>query len=289
MLNSFVFKKLRHGYIWRRIFLERLTEPLHLNFISLFISLFGSFRAKVAFDLVVRAPYAFAILKCADEARLLGLKKVTLLEFGVATGAGLLNICKIAEKVTRRTGVEFDVLGFDTGTGMPPPQSYRDHPDLYQAGDFPMNHAALSHLLPANARLIIGEIAQTVPDFLEQVSAEAPIGFISIDVDYYTSTKDTLGVLEGTPVQYLPKTVIYLDDVELESHNSWCGELLAVNEFNDEHELRKIERHAFLRSRRIFRNAPWIDHIFTLHILDHPTRSTLIGGRPKAVITNPYL
>jgi len=26
------YKKLRHWYIWKRIFLERLAEPIHLNY-----------------------------------------------------------------------------------------------------------------------------------------------------------------------------------------------------------------------------------------------------------------
>lgn len=282
-------KKLKNKYIWKRIFYERLSEPIHLNAISLLVGAFGSIRSRIDHDLILRQQHAWSILKCADLALSLGIKQVTLLEFGVATGAGLLNICKIAEKVTKETGVNFNIYGFDTGKGMPPPKSYRDHPELYQSGDFPMDSGALTKALPKNAKLILGEIRDTVATFIADLSPLAPIGFVSIDVDYYSSTRDALEMLKGDPELYLPRVIVYLDDLEDESHNSWCGELLAVNEFNDENELRKIERHHFLRSYRIFKNARWIDHIFTCHMLDHKTRNVLIQHREKVVLFNPHL
>lgn len=282
-------KKLRSQYIWKRIFYERVTEPLHLNLLSLGAAMFGSLRSKVAFDLVLRQQHAYSILACADLACELGIKEITLIEFGVAAGAGILNICKLATAVTRETGVAFRIFGFDTGRGMPPPLSFRDHPELYQEGDFPMNHEVLQQVLPSNAKLVIGELKDTVRLFMQGISVAAPIGFISIDVDYCSSTRAALTVLDGAAEQYLPRTLIYLDDLEHPSHNSWCGERLAVNEFNERHDMRKIEQHAFLRSYRIFRNARWIDHMFTLHVLDHPSRTTLKQDRQSTILTNPYL
>jgi hypothetical protein len=282
-------KKLSNRYIWQRIFYERLTEPLHLNLIALGVGLFGSFRMRVAYDLVIRHNNAYGILAAADLARELGVRELTLIEFGIGSGAGLVNMCRIAQRVTRATGVHFRVAGFDTGRGMPPPLSYRDHPEIYQEGDFPMDEAAVRRVLPDNAALVIGELRDTVPAFLQTVTAEAPIGFAVVDVDYYSSTRDALVLFNGKPEQYLPRTLVYLDDLEHPSHNSWCGERRAILEFNEAHELRKIEQHAFLRGYRIFRNARWIDHMFTLHVLDHPARATLVQRREVAVHTNPYL
>jgi hypothetical protein len=48
----FLLPKLGHRHVWCRLFVERLTEPLHLNVLSMFVAVFGSFRAKVAFDRV---------------------------------------------------------------------------------------------------------------------------------------------------------------------------------------------------------------------------------------------
>ena len=151
--GKFILPKLGQKRAWERIFRERLSEPLHLNLIALFIAAFGSFRHKVYFDLVVRLPYAYGLLEAADAAASMGLKRFTAVEFGVASGAGLMNMCKIAERVTKTTGIEVDIVGFDNATGMPEPVDYRDHPEYYSPGDYPMESpgklVAACHPTPA--------------------------------------------------------------------------------------------------------------------------------------------
>lgn len=284
-----MWSKLKHKYIWERIWYERLTEPIHLNLLAVFVALFGTYRAKISFDLILRQSNAFSILKVADRAKQLNLKSVTLIEFGVAAGAGLLNIYKIAEKISLVSGIDFKIYGFDTGIGMPPPQDYRDHPELYQEGDYPMNQELLSKVLPENVELIIGDLKDTVPAFKKQLSAASPIGFVSIDLDYYSSTKEALKLFLGDAQNYLPETLIYLDDIHEDSHNSFCGELLAIQEFNAENKMRKIDTYTFLRSKRIFKNAPWIDHMRVLHVLDHPLRQNLKSRQEIVTLSNPYL
>lgn len=115
-----LWKKLKNRQVWIRILKERLSEPLHLNFLSILVGLFGSYRAKISFDLVLRQHNSFAILMAADQAQSLGINKIQLLEFGVASGAGLMNMAKIASRVRKVTGVEIKVVGFNTGQGMPP-------------------------------------------------------------------------------------------------------------------------------------------------------------------------
>jgi len=282
-------KKLKHKYIWKRIFYERLTEPLHLNIISIFVYLFGSYKLKSDFDLILRPQHAFSLFKVAEIAANEGKNRATIIEFGVANGAGLYNIQNIAEKVTKHTGIKFDIYGFDTGEGMPPPSSFKDHPDLYSEGDFPMDFKNLQNSLNENTKLIIGKINKTLPEFMNQSFEESPISFISIDVDYYSSTIEALDILKMQSNQYLSKVVLYLDDLEDDSHNSWCGELAAINEFSDNSKFRKIEKHAFLRSNRIFKNAKWIDHIFYAHILDHEIRNKIFIKKNKTILENPLI
>jgi hypothetical protein len=174
---------------------------------------------------------------------------------------------------------------------MPTPVDYRDHPEYYAAGDFPMDGPALAAKLPPNARVLYGDIAETVPGFLAGLSRAAPIGFVSLDVDYYSSARAALRVLEDPdPFKYLPLTTVYLDDVAFEGHNLWCGELLAVEEFNATHERRKIGKYNFLRQTRIFKNPAWIDHMYTLHVLEHPARTPgHLPARRPLVLENPYL
>jgi hypothetical protein len=173
---------------------------------------------------------------------------------------------------------------------MPRARDYRDHPDLYQEGDFPMNYSALSEVLPPNVKLILGDVSHTATEFRAALNPEEPIGYVVLDVDYYSSSKDALKIfVDPNPWKYLPVAQVYLDDVALDQHNNACGELLAVNEFNAEQPMRKIERHTFLRTSRIFHRASWIDHVFLLHVLDHPTRSVVNVSEKKRVIANPYL
>lgn len=152
-----------------------------------------------------------------------------------------------------------------------------------------MNKELLSKVLPENAELIIGDLKNTVPAFRERLSADSPIGFVSIDVDYYSSAKEALNLLLGDAQNYLPETLIYLDDIHEYSHNVWCGELLAIEEFNAENKMRKIDRYTFLKSKRIFKNAPWIEHMFVLHVLDHPIRQNLRTRQEIVTLSNPYL
>jgi hypothetical protein len=284
-----MLKKFAQPYIWKRLFYERLTEPIHLNCLAALVFIFGTYRTKISFDLVLRQQHAYALLNAADQARSLGYKGVSIFEFGVAAGAGLLNLQEVARKITAVTGVAFDIYGFDTGSGMPPPESYKDHPELYQAGDFPMNVERLNRLLQDNTKLVLGPISETTNSFRQMDFSDKPIAFISIDVDYYSSSVDALTLLQNAPQSFLPRVIIYLDDLEFLEHNSWCGEQAAINEFTLNNSLRPIEKHPFLRGYRIFKNARWIDHIYQCHILDHPMRNDLNTHRERVVLTNPYL
>lgn len=282
------FRDLFLAEAWQRQLSDRLSEPLHLHAISAGIALFGGFRAKVAFDLVRRRPFAFAILRAADYAATLGINRLWILEFGTAPGTGLLNMCHIAERVRATTGVSFELVGFDSGSGLPPARDYRDHPERYGEGDFPMDRAALTAALPANARVIYGDIADTVRPFME--SLEGTIGFVSVDVDYYWSSVESLKALSGAPDKYLPMTPLYFDDIRHDINNPWCGELLAIAEFNAQHEMRKISPFNFLRHSRIKKKAPWIDQLYVLNVLDHPSRAPgAAGERAANVLPNPLL
>lgn len=285
---KYLFKKLGQKQTWKKIFLDRLTEPLHLNFLSLFVLLFGNYRQKVFFDLVVRPQYAFGILAGAQAAKNLGFKKVTLIEFGVGSGAGLMNMIELARKTKRATGIDFQIVGFDTGAGMPKAKDFRDHPDLYSEGDFPMDWGKLSKALQGEAQIFIGEIKDSLEKFIAALTPSAPIGFVALDVDYYSSAVDALNLFKAPAPYFLPTTHIHVDDIQLEPHNSLCGELLAIKEFNAGQNQRIIEHHIFFENRRIFRNATWLKHIYQLHLLDHPARIASVPQKTRR-LENPYL
>ena len=284
-----ILGKLQREHVWRRIAVERLTEPLHLNLVAAFVALFAPYRTKVAFDLILRQPYAYGVLRAADLAAAAGFGSVTVIECGVGAGTGLLNLGKVAARTRGATGIEVKVVGFDTGKGLPPPADYRDHPEMYQGGDFPMDIDEVRRALPENTRLVLGPLSETVPKFIEQLETGSPIGFVAVDVDYYSSAVDSLALLTHPDSnRYLALPMIYLDDISNEGHNSWCGELLAVAEFNSANKLRKIEQDRFLETRRLFKNARWLRNTYLLHVLDHPSAQRLKVSRPVYDPGNSY-
>jgi hypothetical protein len=259
---------------------ERFSEPFLLNAYSIICMLLGGFRQKVELDLIVRRPYAFGLLRAADLAvRWAPGIRVYAIEFGVAAGAGLMNMAGIATRVAKTTGVEIEVVGFDTGVGLPPPEDYRDHPEYWGAGDYPpIDRDRLSQSLPDHCRLIYGDVAETIGPFMDGM--DGVIGFVSIDVDYYSSAKSCLKLFASVdPTRYLPLVPVYFDDVLREFNNSACGERLAIREFNELGDSRLIEPYTGLREERIFKNARYISKMYALHVLDHPLRQVNNSGR----------
>lgn len=234
---------------------------------------------KIFKNLIDRRHYAFGVwLACLQAARL-GINKLSVFEFGVAGGDGLINLCDICKQIQDSSDFEFRIYGFDSDTGMPTLVDFRDHPEIWKEGQFRNDHNHTRSRLPSNAELIMGHICATLPHFLETADLFSyPVGFVAVDVDLYSSTCDVLSLFETPdPESLLPATIIYFDDInDLLTANSFCGEALAIREFNERNALRKIEE------KRIRQNhAPegWHDHIYCCHVLDHPVRS----GRKQCV------
>jgi hypothetical protein len=275
--------------VWKRICLERMTAPLHLNLLSLGVAVFGSFRARERFDLLLRQQHAFGLLYAADAAKHRRIEEVTVVELGVGNGTGLLNLCALAERVRRNTGVRFRLVGFDTGEGLPPPEDYRDHPELYGKGWFRPDRDQLRAKLPPFASVVYGPLSQTMPEFVRGLTTSAPIGFATLDVDYYSSSKHALGLFTGPASAYLPVVPLYVDDIHLDTHNPSCGEILAINEFNATHPMRVINFFRFLRHARVFKDAEWLDHMYKVDVLDHPERTATDRPMGDVQVANPYL
>jgi hypothetical protein len=252
--------------------------------------LFGKLSSKIAYDNFRYAHYAYGIYEGANRAKKLGITEISVIEFGVANGRGLMAMALYAEKVGKETGIKINVIGFDSGEGLPQVLDYRDHPEMYVTGDFPLqNREKLLSILPGNTSLHFLDLINT--DWTSYVNS--PIAFMSVDVDYYSSTKAILDRLITIPSELLlPNTLIYFDDTILPNHNLCQGELLAIEEFNKATSLRTIENFAeVLRSTRVLKNAVWIIQTFQLHVLDHKVRNKEYrsAGDPPNLITNKYL
>jgi hypothetical protein len=233
----------------------------------------GDFRTRERYGLISRANYLYGMLRAADVAKYFGKKHVTVVEFGVASGAGLLNMISLGSAVEKETGIKLRIVGFDTGRGLPTVQGYKDHPELWNAGDFAMeDRDVLVRKLGGRAEIIWGDIATTVAPFTDAIDPASPLGFISVDVDIYSATRASLLCLTGRADKYNPAVSMYFDDISFFFANEWAGELAAIAEFNAEHELRKIGRDRSLPGHRPVKAENWYPAMYVCHVLDHEAR-----------------
>jgi len=239
------------------------------------VNLTGDFRQKEQHGLIHRPNYAYGLLRAADTAKFFGFSAVTVCEFGVATGNGLLNMAHLASLVAEVTGVRFRVVGFDTGAGLLPPSGPKDHPELWSGGDFAMQDPEdLKQRLAGRAELVLGDIAETIGPFVESLQADCPLGFVSIDVDVYSATVSALKGLHGPHDRYLPAVSFYFDDILFYFANEACGELAAIAEHNAEWPQRPVHTDRSLPGWRGDGPAPWHRAMYVAHILDHPLRTS---------------
>ncbi len=262
-----------------------MEEPPFRLFGKALVKRFSSdIRTISQWDAAERPNYLLGVLRAADQALESKVKEISVAEFGVAGGAGLLCLQSYAERVQAATGVKIHVLGFDTGAGLPKGTGdFRDHPEIWSPGDFPMVWDQLRPRLGPQTQLILGDVIDTVPEFLA-TKMPAPLGFISIDVDFYSSTRDALRILSLPNRKTLFRTVIYLDDVETMLYHRFAGELLAVEEFNRDNSGVKIDRWRGVRSRRPFHEELWLDRMYVAYDLEAIDRMGHNQNRDKLIL-----
>jgi len=217
----------------------------------------------------IRPAYTWGVLHAAALGHALHHPRISVVEFGVAGGRGLLALEKIAALVERHIPIQIDVFGFDTGEGLPKPTDYRDHPNLYAAGGYKMDQAVLRDAL-SRAQLVLGDVATTLGPWL--ATKPAPVGFVSWDLDYYSSTMAAFALLEAEPASLLPRIVSYFDDIMGLTFGDHVGERAAIAVFNTAHQSRKISPVYGLRHFLPWPQsaALWPEMMYLAHVFDHP-------------------
>jgi hypothetical protein len=226
-----------------------------------------------------RPQYLWGALVGAQLGKNLGHSRVSMLEFGVAGGNGLVELERVAAIAEQAYGIGIDVYGFDTGTGMPRPTDHRDLPNLWGEGDYRMDEARLRARL-TRAQLRIGPVGQTVPEFVK--SRPAPVAFVAFDLDMYSSTMDAFGLYAGPAENLLPRVTCYFDDILGFSFADCNGERLAIRDFNAREPKRQISPIYGIR-HMVGRDQGWMDMMFMLHAIDHPRYNEFDGTNPHAV------
>jgi hypothetical protein len=236
----------------------------------------GSVHTRVHYGIYPYAQYAFGVYWSAILAKRLNIPRISVIELGVAGGRGLVALERASAEIESAVGVGIDVVGFDTGQGMPAAADYRDLPHIWGPGFYQMDADKLRARL-TRAQLVLGDVGTTTREWLQQ-EKRAPIGFVSFDLDYYSSTKAAFALFEGAAATHLPRVICYFDDVTtlpLGCMNEYVGELLAIREFNDSHPDRKIARIEQLRIHRP-RWEVWQDRMYAFHDFAHPQYNTLV-------------
>lgn len=227
--------------------------------------------------------YIWGVMQGAALAKVLQIPRISVIEFGVAGGFGLLTLERIAEGVENITNVKIDVFGFDTGVGLPKPEDFRDQPNMWFEGQLPMDRGRLESAL-SRASLRLGPVNRTIPSFV--ASDPAPIAFVSFDLDLYSSTRDALTLFQGDYRHVLPRVTSYFDDIFGHSYNDFCGERLAISEFNERSDKRKVCPIYGLRYL-IPSSASsdlWPDAIYSAHFFEHPLYGTLDSVNKGVVV-----
>jgi hypothetical protein len=228
----------------------------------------GSYTQRLELGAVDRPHYAYCVYNAALLAKRLNYGRISVIEFGVAGGKGLLNLEQHATTVSELLGVGIDVYGFDTGEGLTEPIDYRDLPYHWKKGFYKLDQAKLRTQL-RKAMLVLGDVRETSADFFARHDP-APIGAISFDLDLYSSTAGAMGILDAEETRFLPRVFCYFDDTtgtEVELYNDYTGERLAIEEFNRAHEGAKFSRAYHLLSRQIV--EPWYHKVWICHFFSH--------------------
>jgi hypothetical protein len=212
-----------------------------------------------------RPHYAWGVLNGAFLARALGIPRISAIEFGVAGGNGLVVLESIAEKVEAAFGVAIDVYGFDSGVGYPPPTDYRDTPNLFQEGSYPIDVPKLQARLK-RSQLMVGLVKATLPEFARR--NPAPVGFASFDMNLYSATAAALELFCGSQDLLLPRIQCYFGAMMGLTFSDYTADRLAIAEFNRRHEMRKISP-CYGLDVIVSNSHLWAGRMCMAHIFDH--------------------
>lgn len=253
-----------------------MEPPFRIAARALLRCLKVSARTRALWEISKRPAYLLGVVTAAEQARKQGVGEISVIEFGVAGGDGLVALQEEADLVERETGIRIKVYGFDAGPrGLPEfIGDHRDHPDAWKPGDYPMDVQALRSRLTRRTSLILGNVRDTIQGFYRHYQPP-PVGFVSFDLDLYSSTRDALQVFALPDKRMLRNVPVYFDDIEFLFNHRFAGELLAIEEFNRNNAQVKIDRWHGVRKNRPFPERPFLDKMYVAHDLEAISRATL--------------
>jgi hypothetical protein len=98
-----------------------------------------------------------------------------------------------------------------------------------------------------------------------------PLGFVSVDVDYYSSSIEILSHVNAS-TNILPISSFYFDDLKRYLTPDCVGEQAAIDEFNRTSTC-KLMQDSWLAEDRAFPSAGWLSRMYSLYAFQHPLMS----------------
>ena len=198
-------------------------------------------------------------------AELCGYDEFDIIEFGVGpVPNGLIdfkNLINIIQEQAK-TNFKVNIFGFDRNEGMPAPSSYKDHPEIWNEKLWGIE--PLTHINAPFAKIYDGDLDSMIKEYSNNLyKTSSKIGFISFDLDQYQGTKIATEILKIDSKFLFPCLPMYWDDLyDTPLMSEFSGPGLALDEFNQENSLRKIDTKKFAIGTTAF-----------LQVLDHPMRT----------------
>jgi len=162
-------------------------------------------------------------------------------EFGVGWGRSMSAYLRAQKKfcnITKTNHSKFQIFGFDSFEGLPESKRLEDQHPNWKKNKFSYDIEGVKKeisnngldLNKFNIKFIKGNFLDSLTTTLMDEIKKFPPSIVTIDVDYYSSTKIVLEWME--PI-LKSGTLFYFDDIWSFHGNSHYGELKAIDEFNE--------------------------------------------------------
>ena len=207
-------------------------KPLRVAFIKYLSLKFPTFRPH----------YESLIFETSKNAIKLGFNEIDIIELGVAGGNGIKSILKYKRKIEKILKIKINIIGFDSGTGLPKSGIKEDLPFFWKQGDYTSSNIKNLENEDKCIKIFEGNISLTLDQYISENKSK--IGLIIFDLDLYSSTKIFLDKIPELSKRnlLLPRVFCYFDDLFVADYvlNDVNGEPLAIKEFNNQFENLKL-------------------------------------------------
>lgn len=242
-------------------------KPLRVALLKYFSLKFTTFRPH----------YETLMYESSKNAIKLGYQEINVIELGVAGGDGVKTLIKYKKKIEKILKIKINIIGFDTGTGLPETTNKKDLPYFWKKGDYTNQNLSNLENDSTDLKIYQGNISSTLDEFIHQNKKK--IGLIIFDLDLYSSTKLFLNKIPQFSKEnlLLPRTFCYFDDLFLAGYelDDTNGEPLAISEFNTEFKDFKLGKSFDHINDFKFPLAK--GQIYTLHDLNNKDYNKYIG------------